>query len=72
MVFDGPLTSISDKFGRAKLLHLEFADSAPQNGLERYGEVTRRDGPVAELSIDRGPGDGDARAPSSTRTRWWT
>ncbi|HEX4590513.1 MAG TPA: ATP-binding cassette domain-containing protein, partial [Gemmataceae bacterium] len=53
VVFDGPLTSISDKFGKAKLLHLEFADSAPQNGLERYGEVTRRDGPVAELSIDR-------------------
>jgi ABC-2 type transport system ATP-binding protein len=53
VVFDGPLTSISDKFGRAKLLHLEFSDSAPQNGLERYGEVTRREGPVAELSIDR-------------------
>src|SRR5205085_1961553 len=53
VVFDGPLTSVSDKFGQAKLLHLEFADSAPQNGLERYGEVTRRDGPVAELRIDR-------------------
>jgi ABC-2 type transport system ATP-binding protein len=53
VVFDGPLTSISEKFGKAKLLHLEFADSAPQNGLERYGEVTRREGPVAELSIDR-------------------
>jgi len=34
-VFDGPLDSISEKFGKAKLLHLEFADSAPQNGLER-------------------------------------
>src|SRR5947208_9444373 len=34
-VFDGPLDSLSEKFGKAKLLHLEFADSAPQNGLER-------------------------------------
>ena len=53
VVFDGPLDRISEQFGQAKLLHLEFADSAPQNGLERYGEVTRREGPVAELSIDR-------------------
>jgi ABC-2 type transport system ATP-binding protein len=59
VVFDGPLTSISERFGRSKLLHLEFADSAPQNGLERYGEVTRRDGPLAELRIDR------ARAPET-------
>src|SRR3954447_22040578 len=53
VVFDGPLDRISEQFGAAKLLHLEFADSAPQNGLERYGEVTRREGPVAELRIDR-------------------
>src|SRR2546421_460588 len=45
VVFDGPLDRISEQFGQAKLLHLEFADSAPQNGLERYGEVTRRQGP---------------------------
>ena len=32
---------------------LEFADSAPQNGLDAMAKSTRRDGPVAELSIDR-------------------
>src|SRR2546426_867759 len=53
VVFDGPRTCISDQFGQAKLLHLEFADAAPQNGLERYGEVTRRERPVVELSIFR-------------------
>jgi len=53
VVFDGPLDRISEQFGQAKLLHLEFADSAPQNGLDRFGLVTRRDGPVVELNIDR-------------------
>jgi ABC-2 type transport system ATP-binding protein len=53
VVYDGPLTGISEQFGRAKLLHFEFAAGAP-DGLERFGEVTRREGPVAELSIDRG------------------
>src|SRR5581483_5488801 len=53
VVFDGPLTSISDQFGQAKLLHLEFADGTP-DGLERFGEVTKREGPVAELRVDRG------------------
>src|SRR5262245_17249367 len=52
VIYDGPLKGISEQFGRAKLLHLEFADAAP-DGLERYGELTRRDGPVAELSVDR-------------------
>jgi ABC-2 type transport system ATP-binding protein len=53
VVYDGPLKGISGQFGRAKLLHLQFADGTP-DGLEHFGEVTRREGPVAELSIDRG------------------
>jgi ABC-2 type transport system ATP-binding protein len=53
VVYDGPLKGISEQFGRAKLLHLQFADGTPE-GLEQYGEVTRLEGPVAELSIDRG------------------
>jgi ABC-2 type transport system ATP-binding protein len=53
VVYDGPLTGISEQFGRAKLLHLQFADGTP-DGLEHFGEVTRREGPVAELSINRG------------------
>jgi ABC-2 type transport system ATP-binding protein len=53
VVYDGPLTGISEQFGRAKLLHLQFADGIPE-GLERFGEVIRREGPVVELRIDRG------------------
>jgi ABC-2 type transport system ATP-binding protein len=53
VIYDGDLEGISDQFGRVKLLHLEFADGAPANDLESFGTVTRRDGPVAELTIDR-------------------
>jgi len=53
VVYDGPLTGISDKFGQAKLLHLQFADGVVPEGLERFGEVTRREGPIADLNIDR-------------------
>jgi ABC-2 type transport system ATP-binding protein len=52
VVYDGPLKGISEQFGQAKLLHLQFADGAP-DGLEHFGEVTKREGPVAELRIDR-------------------
>src|SRR5207248_3051260 len=50
--YDGPLRGISEQFGQAKLLHLQFADGTPQ-GLEQFGEVTKREGPIAELRIDR-------------------
>src|SRR5262245_35149439 len=53
VVYDGPLTGISEQFGQAKLLHLQFANGTPE-GLERFGEVTKREGPVVELRIDRG------------------
>jgi ABC-2 type transport system ATP-binding protein len=53
VVYDGALKGISEKFGQAKLLHLQFADGTPE-GLDLYGEVTKREGPVADLSIDRG------------------
>jgi ABC-2 type transport system ATP-binding protein len=53
VIYDGALKGISEEFGQAKLLHLQFADGTPE-GLEHFGEVTRREGPVAELRIDRG------------------
>ncbi len=52
VVYDGDLGGISEQFGREKLLHVQFADGAPV-GLEHFGEVTRREGPVADLRIDR-------------------
>src|SRR4249920_2983691 len=33
VVYDGPLSGISDKFGQAKLLHLQFADGVVPEGL---------------------------------------
>jgi ABC-2 type transport system ATP-binding protein len=53
VIYDGPLQGISEQFGRVKLLHLQFADGTPE-GLDHFGEVTRLEGPVAELRIDRG------------------
>src|SRR5262245_57312356 len=54
VVYDGPLTGISEQFGKVKLLRLQFADGVAPENLERFGEVTRREGPVADLRIDRG------------------
>ncbi len=53
VVYDGPLSGISEQFGRAKLLHLQFADGVAPDGLERFGEITRREGPIVDLRIDR-------------------
>src|SRR5262245_43504173 len=53
VVYDGPLTGISEQFGRSKLLHLQFADGVSPENLDTFGEVTRREGPVADLRIDR-------------------
>lgn len=53
LVYDGPLSGITRKFGSAKLVKLTFAEDAPE-GLERFGEVTRREGPSADLKVPRG------------------
>jgi viologen exporter family transport system ATP-binding protein len=53
VVYDGPLTGISEQFGKVKLLHLQFADGVAPTNLDQFGEVTRREGPVADLRIDR-------------------
>jgi ABC-2 type transport system ATP-binding protein len=33
---------------------LQFADGVAADDLERFGEVTRREGPVVDLRIERG------------------
>lgn len=53
VVFDGPLTRLTERFGTAKLLKLQFAGETTPAGLERFGEVTERNGPVADLRVDR-------------------
>ena len=53
LVYDGPLKGITDRFGRAKLVKLQFADGAVPDDLARFGEVTRTEGPSADLKVDR-------------------
>jgi ABC-2 type transport system ATP-binding protein len=53
VVYDGPLARITEQFGQSKLVRLQFdGDSVPE-GLERFGEVGEREGPVASLKVDR-------------------
>ncbi len=52
LVYDGELSGLTERFGDAKLVKLEFADGVPE-GLERFGEVTRQDGFTADLKVDR-------------------
>jgi ABC-2 type transport system ATP-binding protein len=52
LVYDGPLVGVTEQFGRNKLVKLQF-DSAAPDDLGRFGEVTRREGPLADLKVDR-------------------
>jgi ABC-2 type transport system ATP-binding protein len=54
VIYDGALSGITDKFGQSKLLKLQFSNPVPASELARYGEVTRCEGPIAELSVERG------------------
>jgi ABC-2 type transport system ATP-binding protein len=53
LVYDGPLAGITERFGRTKLVRLQFAEEPVPEGLDRYGEVTRREGPSADVKVDR-------------------
>jgi len=54
LLYDGPLTGLTSRFGQTKLLKLEFAGGDAPDDLARYGEVTRLQGPAADLNVDRG------------------
>jgi ABC-2 type transport system ATP-binding protein len=53
LVYDGPLKGITERFGTSKVVKLQFADGKVPDGLERFGEVIRRDGPSADLKVER-------------------
>jgi ABC-2 type transport system ATP-binding protein len=52
VVFDGPLTSITERFGRHKQVRLQFAGEEVPHELGEFGEYTAS-GPVAELKVER-------------------
>src|SRR5438477_2154396 len=54
VIYDGPLAKITQQFGQSKLVKLHFAGDSVPNGLERFGEVTSCEGPVADLKVERG------------------
>jgi ABC-2 type transport system ATP-binding protein len=53
MVYDGALAGITEQFGRAKLVKLQFEGNDSPADLDRFGEVTSRLGPVVDLKVDR-------------------
>src|SRR4051794_29640576 len=52
LVHDGPLSGILERFGESKLVKLRFEDLAPGD-LGEFGEVVRREGPFADIKIER-------------------
>jgi viologen exporter family transport system ATP-binding protein len=54
LVYDGPLSGITDRFGREKLVKLQFAGTDSPIDLGQFGEVTSREGPIIDLKVDRG------------------
>jgi ABC-2 type transport system ATP-binding protein len=54
LVYDGPLAGITARFGQTKLIKLQFDEEGVPDDLERFGEVTRREGPSADLKVERG------------------
>jgi ABC-2 type transport system ATP-binding protein len=52
VVFDGPLTAITERFGRDKQVRLQFAGEEVPHELGQFGEYTAS-GPVAELKVER-------------------
>jgi ABC-2 type transport system ATP-binding protein len=53
LVYDGELSGLTERFGHAKLVRLEFAEGSAPEDLGRFGEVIRREGPSVDLKVDR-------------------
>jgi len=53
LIYDGALSGITEQFGRSKLVNLQFSGETTPEGLDEYGEVTKRAGPSASLKVER-------------------
>ncbi len=52
LLYDGPLSRIVERFSETKLVKLQFEEQAPDD-LGRFGEVVRREGPWADIKVER-------------------
>jgi ABC-2 type transport system ATP-binding protein len=52
LVYDGPLAKIVEQFSETKLVKLQFEEAAPED-LAAFGEVVRREGPWADIKVER-------------------
>lgn len=52
VLYDGPLAGITERFGRSKLVRLQFAGEETPKDLGQFGEYTSS-GPVADLKVER-------------------
>jgi ABC-2 type transport system ATP-binding protein len=52
VLYDGPLAGITERFGRSKLVRLQFSGEETPKDLGQFGEYTSS-GPVAELKVER-------------------
>src|SRR4051794_38742089 len=52
-VHDGPLAGIIERFGKDKQVRLQFLGESVPADLSQVGEVTSREGPIAELKLER-------------------
>jgi ABC-2 type transport system ATP-binding protein len=53
LVYDGPLSGITERFGQEKLVKLHFEGNDTPSDLAQFGEVTSREGPIADLKVNR-------------------
>lgn len=53
VVYDGALSQITELFGQSKLVKLQFAEDMTAADLAPFGEVTRCEGPVVDLKVER-------------------
>src|SRR5262249_50060300 len=51
VIYDGPLSGITERFGSTKLLRLHFEGESAPTDLDRFGEV-KLSGPVAEMQVE--------------------
>jgi ABC-2 type transport system ATP-binding protein len=53
LVYDGLLAGITEQFGSTKLVKLQFEGDSGPMGLESFGEIVGREGPIVDLRVER-------------------